>query len=97
MKTRAFFLMPVLALAISLSAGPVLAQTTPQPTPPAATAPAEKMAPTAKKPAMKPAMSADQKAAISKACSAAADKQGLKGKPRKTFRESCKRKGGPTN
>jgi len=35
-----------------------------------------------------------EKAAISKACSAQADAQGLQGKPRKKFRSECKKKGG---
>lgn len=93
MKSRQFALIPAFALALSLGIGAASAQTTAQPAPPAAANPTEQMAPGAKK----PALSADKKAAISKACSDAADKQGLKGKPRKKFRESCKRKGGPAS
>ena len=55
------------------------------------TAPAVKKATKTKK----MTMTSDQKAAVSKACSAAADKQGLKGKERKKFREHCKHQGGP--
>ncbi len=98
MKAPVLALASAFALTLSLSAGPVLAQTATQPAPPATTAPAEQMTPgTAPSTpgAKKPALSADKKAAISKACSDAADKQGLKGKPRKKFRESCKHKGGP--
>ncbi|WP_413988765.1 phosphate starvation-inducible protein PsiF [Labrys okinawensis] len=85
MKILKSLLVPAVA-ALVLSAGAAYAQTTPAPATPA---PAMKAKPA------KPAMSADQKAAISKACSAAADKQGLHGKDRKKFRESCKSHGGP--
>jgi hypothetical protein len=43
----------------------------------------------------KPPMNPVQKADISKACSAAADKQNLHGKARKKFRGDCKSHGGP--
>ena len=98
MNLRRFGLIPAIALALSLGVGAASAQTTPQASPPATTAPTEQMAPatapTTPK-AKKPTLDASKKAAISKACSDAADKQGLKGKPRKKFRESCKHKGGP--
>ena len=42
-------------------------------------------------PAKKATMSADDKKAKSKECSAEADKRGLHGKERKTFRSKCKR------
>ena len=38
--------------------------------------------------------SATDKAAISKACSDQANAKGLHGKPRKTFRAACKKRGG---
>jgi hypothetical protein len=44
------------------------------------------------KPAAASGMSAADKQAKSKACSAEADKQGLHGKARKTFRNACKHK-----
>jgi len=89
MKMLKTVLVPAIAV-LALSAGAAFAQTaTPAP---AAPAPANTMAPAAK-----PAMTADQKTAISKACSAAADKQGLKGKPRKAFRQSCRSHGGPAS
>lgn len=92
MKMLKTVLVPAIAV-LAFSAGAAFAQTaTPAP---AAPAPATTMAPAAK-PA-KPAMTDDQKTAISKACSAAADKQGLKGKPRKAFRQSCKSHGGPAS
>jgi hypothetical protein len=83
-------LVPALVLALSLGSGVAFAQTAapaPAAPAPAATAPMK---------AKKPAMTSDQKASISKACSAAADKQGLHGKPRAKFRSSCKSHGGPT-
>lgn len=66
-------------LAAFLLSGAALAQT-----PPAAPAPATTAAPAAAAP-----MSMD-KQAKSKMCSAEADKQGLHGKARKTFRSKCK-------
>ncbi|WP_245196910.1 hypothetical protein [Labrys sp. LIt4] len=98
MNVRHFGLLPAIALAFSLGVGAASAQTTPETAPPATAAPTEQMAPSATPTtpkAKKPAVDATKKAAISKACSDAADKQGLKGTPRKKFRESCKRKGGP--
>ncbi|CAM5763746.1 hypothetical protein LMIY3S_00915 [Labrys miyagiensis] len=83
MKMLKNVLMPALAV-LALGIGGAYAQTTPAPTAPAPTM----------KPA-KPAMSSDQKQTISKACSAAADKQGLHGKARKKFRNDCKSHGGP--
>lgn len=61
-------------LAGVLMAGAAFAQTTP---------PATSPAPAAAAPAM-------DKQAVSKACSAEADKQLLKGKARKSFRSKCK-------
>ena len=71
------------ALASILISGATLAQT-PAPAAPAApaAAPAE--------PAAAPMAAGMDKKAISKACSDDADKQGLKGKPRKAFRSKCK-------
>lgn len=95
MNIRRFGLLPAIALALSLGAGAAWAQTTPQVAPPATAAPTEQMTPSATPKTKKPALDASKKAAVSKACSDAADKQGLKGTPRKKFREGCKRKGGP--
>lgn len=65
------------ALALGLALGGALAQSTaPAPTAPAAAAPAT-AAPMDKK-------------ALSKACSAQADQQGLHGKARKKFRSQCR-------
>ena len=88
MKALQAGLIPALVLAFSLGTGMAYAQTAPAPTAPAATTPMKKM--------VKPAVPADQKAAVSKSCSASADKQGLKGKARKAYREKCKHAGGPT-
>lgn len=68
------------AVASILISGATLAQT-PAPATPAAPAAA---------PAPAPMAAGMDKKAISKACSDDADKQGLKGKPRKTFRSKCK-------
>jgi hypothetical protein len=88
MKILKTVLFPAIAV-LSLGLAPAFAQTAP-----AAPAPATTMMP---KKAAKPAMSADQKASVSKACSAAADKQSLHGKARKSFRDKCKDHGGPAN
>ena len=69
------------ALASMLISGTALAQ---------ATAPATPAAPAATPAAPMAADAMDAKA-VSKACSADADKQGLKGKSRKAFRAKCKR------
>jgi len=79
--------------AFALLSGQVFAQTA---APPAtATKPASPVTAPAKpaSPAAQPTtMTAEAKAAESKACSAEADKQGLHGKARKTFRSDCKRR-----
>lgn len=79
--------------AFALLSGQVFAQTA---APPATAAkPASPVTAPAKpaSPAPQPAtMTAQAKAAKSKACSAEADKQGLHGKARKTFRSDCKRR-----
>lgn len=90
--TLSRFLLPLAAFA--MLGGQVLAQTA---APPATAAkPASPVTTSAAKPAS-PAtqpttMTAEAKAAKSKACSAEADKQGLHGKARKTFRSDCKRR-----
>ena len=48
----------------------------------------------ADKPAAASKMGADEKKAISKACSDQANAKGLHGKPRKAFRSQCKKNGG---
>jgi len=79
--------------AFALLSGQVFAQTA---APPATAAkPASPVTAPAKpaSPAAQPTtMTAEAKAAKSKACSAEADKQGLHGKARKTFRSDCKRR-----
>jgi len=86
------------ALALAIGAGSALAASTTKP----AAAPAAAADPAA--PAADPAAPAAdaaapatstkaQKDAISKACSAEADKQSLRGKARKKFRADCKKKG----
>lgn len=80
--------------AFALLSGQVFAQTAAPPATAArpaspVTAPAAKPASPAAQPAT---MTAEAKAAKSKACSAEADKQGLHGKARKTFRSDCKRR-----
>lgn len=77
------------ALAGILISGASLAQT---PAPAAPAAPAAAPAPAAAAPAPAPAPMAAgmDKKAISKACSDDADKQGLKGKPRRAFRSKCR-------
>ena len=74
------------AAALTLFAGSLaLAQTPVKPVVPAK--PAVVTAPAATAPAATP----DAKKAKSKACSAKADAQGLHGKPRKKFRDECKK------
>lgn len=80
--TRSKTLVAAIAMAGFLSSTIAFAQTTPAPAP-AAAAPAMNAMPK-----VDPA----KKAAISKQCSADADKQGLHGKARKKFREDCKKK-----
>ncbi len=75
----------IAGFALCLMAGAASAQT---PAPAPATPPAA--APSAMAPAGK--MAAKPRTAQSIACSADADKQGLHGKPRKTFMSSCKHK-----
>jgi psiF repeat len=65
-----------------------------------AQAPAPAPAPSTPAPAAQPAapakMSADDKKAVSKACSDQANAKGLHGKARKKFRSDCKHTGGKT-
>ena len=75
------------ALTLCLGAGSAFAQAAA----PAAPAPAATTAAPAAG-----AMTKAQKDAISKACSADADKQNLHGKARKKFRDDCKKKGATT-
>lgn len=77
------------ALASILVAGATFAQTQ-TPAPAAPTAPAMAPAPAPASAAAPMAAGMDKKA-ISKACYDEADKQGLKGKPRKSFHSKCKR------
>ena len=77
------------AAALTLFAGSLaLAQTPVKPVVPAKPA---VTAPAATAPAAKPAMTDDAKKMKSKECSAKADAQKLHGKPRKKFRDDCKK------
>jgi len=80
-------LVPVIALALSFGASAAFADESPARVSPVTS---NKIPATMNKTAMAP-----EKTDVSKACSAAADKQNLHGKARKKFRSDCKSHGGP--
>ena len=82
------------ALAFALGLASAASAQTPATTPAAPMPAAPMAAPPAASTTAMPAGGGMDKKAISKQCSAMADQQKLHGKARKTFRNSCKMKGG---